>query len=99
MSGISNFLAGLFTTLKTAEEKVLLPDLASAVSALAASPSLLTLQAQGGLLLAKAVAAQPNIAQGLLTELSATLTALGAEIEPATPVPAPAPAATAAKAA
>ena len=81
MSGLSQLFSGLLSILESEEEVKLLPAATNAINTLVASPNLITLQAQGGLLLAQAVAAQPTVLQGGLADLAAVINAVSAKIE------------------
>jgi|HubBroStandDraft_4_1064222.scaffolds.fasta_scaffold163006_2 hypothetical protein len=81
MSGLSSLFDALGIILKSEEEVKLLPAVAAAASSLATNPTLLNLQAQGGLLFAQAVAAQPGILQGELGDFAAWLGSNAASTE------------------
>ncbi len=80
MSGIGSFFSNLWTTIKTDEEKALLPALATAVNSVAANPTEINLIAQGNALLAAAIAAQPAIAQSLIGELAQNINAIAQSV-------------------
>jgi hypothetical protein len=78
MSGLSTALAGFLAMLNDAEEIKLLPAAATALANVAANPTLINLEAQGGLLFMQAAAAQPQLLQGSLAELATTVNSISA---------------------
>jgi hypothetical protein len=91
-----NIFKDIATLIKTEEGQKALPLVATAVTNLSTNPTLLNLQAQGGLFLAGLINAEVGIGQDVLKAIAADVTAISAaEAAPAatTAAPAAAPAA------
>jgi hypothetical protein len=92
-----NIFKDIFNLIKTEEGQKALPLVANAVTSVAANPTLVNAQAQGGLLLAQLISAEIGIGQDALKAIAADITAsaVAASTAPApvtspTPVPTPA---------
>lgn len=81
-----NFFQNIATLIKTEEGQKALPLLATAITNVAANPTLVNAQAQGGSFLAQLIAAEIGIGQDVLKAVAGDVTALAA----ASAVPAPA---------
>lgn len=90
MSGIDTFFSGLWNTIKTDEEKALLPALATLANNVSLNPTVVNFVAQGNEFLATALAAQGAIETDVLKSIASTLAAAAQSV--VTP-PASAPAA------
>lgn len=81
-----NILKDLAALIKTEEGQKALPILATAVTNVAANPTLINLEAQGGSFLAQLIAAEIAIGQDSLKAIAVDVTALAAQ-NAAAPVP------------
>jgi hypothetical protein len=70
MSALSQAFDSVIALIKSEEEKMLLPQLATAIQNVAANPTLINAVAQGNLLLTEAIADQSKIGQDALKQLA-----------------------------
>lgn len=82
-----NIFKDIFNLIKTEEGQKALPLVATAVTSVAANPTLVNAQAQGGLLLAQLISAEIGIGQDALKAIAADITASAVAV--ASPAPAP----------
>lgn len=89
MSALSQAFASVAALVKSEEERLVLPQLATAIQNIAANPTLVNVVAQGNLLLTEVISSEIKIGQDALKQLAESISNAAVEAATSTPTPAP----------